>query len=352
MADGTPKRSWKKVAASVAVVLVVLVFGTFTWIVTRPGPRFPPLPNPNGYDDLVRAGGMIVGTESARWRDAGEEELRAFVAVNRQSLELARVGLGRTSRVPLLPSLDAQIAAGLKTVGPLKALTRLFLREGLRARREGRKDDAVRAGLDLVRLGHEMGRGGLIIDHMSGLAATRMGLELLTGLRADLTPAESLRVARALEAIDGGRDPIEEVVRREQAYTKTAADIRIRVLWQFHPSTIAKLRQPAERAAVDGDTMNRSWLRLLAADLAIEGYRREHEALPRRLADLVPRALAAVPVDPFGGRSLVYRVEPSGEFVLYSIGSDLKDDGGSAGALRRIPRGLSTPGDYALEPRQ
>jgi uncharacterized protein YfaT (DUF1175 family) len=37
--------------------------------------------------------------------------------------------------------------------------------------------------------------------------------------------------------------------------------------------------------------------------------------------------LTDVPVDPFTGKQLVYRREGEG-FVVYSLGSNLKDDGG------------------------
>jgi hypothetical protein len=60
-------------------------------------------------------------------------------------------------------------------------------------------------------------------------------------------------------------------------------------------------------------------------------------------------------MDPYGGRPLVYRLDPTGGYLLYSVGPDLKDDLSSNNTLRRVPRGLEKPagrGDYALEPRQ
>ncbi len=62
--------------------------------------------------------------------------------------------------------------------------------------------------------------------------------------------------------------------------------------------------------------------------LAVLCHRRRHGACPARLADLEPTLLAAIPVDPFTGGPLNYRVTPSGGCVIYSIGTNGKDDGG------------------------
>jgi hypothetical protein len=48
---------------------------------------------------------------------------------------------------------------------------------------------------------------------------------------------------------------------------------------------------------------------------------------PENLEALVPGLLTEVPVDPFTGNPLVYRREGKG-FLVYSLGSNLKDDGG------------------------
>ena len=58
--------------------------------------------------------------------------------------------------------------------------------------------------------------------------------------------------------------------------------------------------------------------------LAVINYKREHGVFPRDLQALGAQDL----VDPFTGKSLVYRPEPNG-FLLYSAGPDLTDDGGA-----------------------
>ena len=64
------------------------------------------------------------------------------------------------------------------------------------------------------------------------------------------------------------------------------------------------------------------------AALAAAAYRADQGKLPARLEDLVPEYLEAVPIDPFDGKPIRMAVAATG-VVFYSIGEDLKDDGGS-----------------------
>lgn len=61
--------------------------------------------------------------------------------------------------------------------------------------------------------------------------------------------------------------------------------------------------------------------------IALEMYRRRHGDWPQSLDDLTPDLLPRVPIDRFGGRSLRYMVR-DGHAMLYSIGSNLEDNGG------------------------
>lgn len=63
--------------------------------------------------------------------------------------------------------------------------------------------------------------------------------------------------------------------------------------------------------------------------LAIERYRLRHRELPKSLDDLVPEFLPEVPLDPFDGKPLRYRLEAN-EYKVYSIGTDGIDQGGQA----------------------
>lgn len=85
---------------------------------------------------------------------------------------------------------------------------------------------------------------------------------------------------------------------------------------------ITKSLQRALRTQTEGH--------LLTTDLAIRRYRLRHGQLPKDLSALVPDFLSAIPVDGMDGQPLRYRLNDGGDYVLWSIGENLKDDGGDA----------------------
>jgi hypothetical protein len=61
--------------------------------------------------------------------------------------------------------------------------------------------------------------------------------------------------------------------------------------------------------------------------IALELYRRRHGDYPKRLDELVPLLLPAVPADRVTGDPIKYRLV-NGHPLLYSVGDDRQDDGG------------------------
>jgi len=62
--------------------------------------------------------------------------------------------------------------------------------------------------------------------------------------------------------------------------------------------------------------------------LAIKAYQTETGKIPFSLGELVPEYFSEVPRDPFDGKSIKYSPEKK---IIYSVGKDLKDSGGSEG---------------------
>jgi hypothetical protein len=75
--------------------------------------------------------------------------------------------------------------------------------------------------------------------------------------------------------------------------------------------------------AAEGD----AWRQLGRLALALETYRARKGGYPDRLDDLVPDTLPRIPIDPFDGQPLRWKRNGQ-DLVLYSIGRNLKDDGG------------------------
>ena len=74
-----------------------------------------------------------------------------------------------------------------------------------------------------------------------------------------------------------------------------------------------------DRCAMDREFTNLAFV--LAA------YRADHGSYPAKLADLVPKYIVELPRDIFNDAEPHYRRENAG-YVLYSVGSNGKDDGG------------------------
>ena len=66
----------------------------------------------------------------------------------------------------------------------------------------------------------------------------------------------------------------------------------------------------------------------LMAGIALERYRRDHGVWVESLEQLMPTYLTALPVDPFTGKPAFYKIV-NGHPLIYSVGADRDDDGGS-----------------------
>jgi hypothetical protein len=77
---------------------------------------------------------------------------------------------------------------------------------------------------------------------------------------------------------------------------------------------------------------NEAGANLLQTEVAIRRYRLDHGTYPAKLPDLIPQYLKKAPTDPFGlGKPLRYKPLKNGsQFLLYSFGLDLNNDGGTA----------------------
>ncbi len=68
--------------------------------------------------------------------------------------------------------------------------------------------------------------------------------------------------------------------------------------------------------------------RIATTAIALHRHRLRHGKFPESLRALVPEFLAEVPNDFMDGQPLRYRLQPDGQFLLWSVGEDLRDDGG------------------------
>jgi len=73
--------------------------------------------------------------------------------------------------------------------------------------------------------------------------------------------------------------------------------------------------------------------------LALKLYKQKIEAYPDTLDKLAPEFIENIPVDPCTGKPLVYRKADAG-FILYSLGSDQRDNNGTPWPTGKFVTGL------------
>ena len=82
---------------------------------------------------------------------------------------------------------------------------------------------------------------------------------------------------------------------------------------------------------------------LAVAACALERYKLANGRYPNELVDLTPRFINSIPSDPIDGKPLRYRPETNGGFLLYSVGVNGIDEGGSASLTNLVTNGWVRP---------
>jgi hypothetical protein len=282
-----------RVRKKVVIVLtfIALVSALALVIYTSLG-HGPALPNPNGYDDFVKAGKMVTTTldghgDLGDYRELGLESLRAFAATNADALKIARVGLEHQCRVPVKNSQE-WFRAHLGEMVTFKDLTRVFLLAGRLAQIEGRTNDAVTAYLELIRFAHESTRGGMILETAAARALEGLGTEGLERVQDSLDAAQNRRIAEVLEELDARRESWGDYFGRDLRYELRSEFRNVLSLdsWRTRQHFKAKYYQAELRR------------RHAMLAFAARAYELEAGEKPKSLTNLVPVYLKAIPQDP------------------------------------------------------
>jgi hypothetical protein len=283
------------VGANLLIVAMVLISGL--------SPKAAPMPNPNGYDDLVKAAQMVVETRKADdYQPQGREDLANLVSKNEGALELARAGLSHQCRVPDEYSA-AHLLKHVDTVSSFRKLVLVFCAQGRLTELEGRTNEAARAYLDGIRIGQESGRGGVMISRLVGIACETIALSRLEQLTNGLGGPECHEVSQTLQLLDAKEEPAQETLKQEHAWARKSASLRERIgaLW------MRKTIQKQESDFIKKQQANTLRRRRAMVAFAVRAYGLEKGNPPQTLTDLVPTCLNAIPQDPFTGTNLVYQ---------------------------------------------
>jgi len=202
-------------------------------------------------------------------------------------------------------------------------------------------EETTRAMLQAMR--GELAAGVNTIEHLqkSAAAGKESVAEVLAGLSGgDSGTARYVRLPNGL--LDHWKCVIAEVemnhvilplkqgiptaVRAGEALER---EIKSKGNFMLHPDWImARLMVPAVKQVCLSAWLAAAREQQARAATALERFFARHGAYPAKLDELVPEFLPAVPLDPCDGKPLRYQQMESSRFKLWSVGVDMKNDGG------------------------
>ena len=335
---GAVPRALRNVLILLAVVFVAAIA---VWLLYLQGgpPTSTALPNPNGYDDFMKAAMQIVGDPSSG-PTLEESALNELVSTNAEALKLLRLGLSRRCSTPT-DTIFTNFSAMMADLPNLKRLGQLLMAEGRLAELQGRRVDAANIYLDAIQLGNASSHGGCLINRLVAVAVERVGHSALVKVLPTLQCSEAKALMARMQTIDANRIAWAEVMKIENRFARNEArkmhnPLNLVVSWW-------QGRAVKQKSKNRHDVMV-AQVRLASVQLALTCYLAENGTAARQLSDV--KSLQNPPIDPFTGKTLVYR--PTGtNWLLYSVGVDLTDDGGRP--VGRSIAGTVTKGDLFFD---
>jgi hypothetical protein len=229
----------------VAVILLVVLGMASVLLLSQPGAKFiaPPLPQPNGYDDFLRAASNITG-EVVDDATATTNDLRLFLAQNTDALAQIKTGLDHECGVPLDTSASATTnSSRLQDLSALKKCARLLIARGRVAEMDGKDAESTEAFLDTLRLGCGVTRGGVVIDAQIGLAIQGLGLSRIEKSLKHLNAAEVGTLAQSLVTAATRCESASSILQRESAWARQTFGWRGNLIHILRPGMFRAVEQ-------------------------------------------------------------------------------------------------------------
>jgi hypothetical protein len=305
-----PKNLMKKKTRNWLIALFIVAFPFalfvgFLIFMEEPLPPVAPLPNPNGYDDLVKAGKMIKGVVSD-YDKARVEQLRGIVSTNAEALSLARTALSSQCAVPLQFS-RAYGTNHLPELIGFRNLAHAFVCEGKFAERENRFNDAAKSYLDEIHFGNEAARGGILVDEMIGIAIGSIGVGQLQIIATNLDTKTCRETAATLETLASQTQTWDETMQQENDWSRRSfSGLRGRTIRLYYQLAYSRTRERNHQRAIDTINSTRKKESQLLIALAARAYELDKGHPPDSAADLAPEYLKAIPQDPVTGTNMIF----------------------------------------------
>jgi hypothetical protein len=292
-------RNWL-LALGILAFPFVLFLGCLIFMEESP-PPLTPLPNPNGYDDFLKASQQLADNTGAL-DETNAAQLQKIVSADAAAVALARAGLSNQCRVQVQFS-ESYISNHLDDLAGIKRLARAFVDEGRLSVLEHRSADAAKSYLDTIRLANESSRGGTVIDELVGIAIEEVGTIHLRMLFPQLDANACRKTAAALETLNSQRQTWSEVMQQESTWSHGTFSGLHYDLMRLEAGKSPNVAVAACKRKFDAQEQK---TRQLMIDLAARAYELDKGHPPASTADLVPDYLKAVPQDPVTGTNMVY----------------------------------------------
>jgi hypothetical protein len=236
------------------------------------------------------------------------------VATLNLNLQVLREGIARrTWTEPQLSAVQSKLAA----IDLLSEARQAF--RGERA--------CVVGAVDYMR---RLGVGGRANELGSILGSSEPGVEQILQLLPDgffyanMLKLSQLHQQHSLGALDVAAHRLD--LERAKALESVVEDLPLR------PSTVfVRILMPALAKASARTAQGQTYLDAAQVACALERRRLAAKELPTSLDELVPDLLPKVPTDIIDGQPVRYQLRPGGGYVLYGVGWNRQDDGGSPG---------------------
>jgi hypothetical protein len=151
--------------------------------------ELPPIPNPNGYDDVLAGARTVEKGISGFLRvdlsATDEATLKSVVEAAHGGVERALPGLDLPFQMPVILDLNDQMNISIKDATSIRGgLARALFAAGRLGLIQKKTDTTTRAGIDLVRLGNAMSHHVPMQIYLISIATEGMGLRLLRDAHA------------------------------------------------------------------------------------------------------------------------------------------------------------------------
>lgn len=194
-------------AVLASVATIVFVINNIPPSITLPTHK---TPNPNGWDDFVRAGKLLAkATESPV--ELSPTELATYAHDNAAALALAHDGLSKAVLCP--PIRNGNDASKmLSELAAIRQTARALAGEATYYHNRGNHERSVDCLLDCIEMGVEVPRGGCYLTALMGRWVEEYGTNQLSSAIPGLTPQELAHVADRLERIRAKRVTFSDIV--------------------------------------------------------------------------------------------------------------------------------------------